>query len=222
MALRLRDVESSLSSLRTAFPSPRVELEQYPTSAPLAARMLWTAETSFGDVAGRVVADLGCGTGILALGASLVGARSVVGFDVDEDAVERARENAEEVDEDVEFVVVDVLSLAHSTHQTTKPFDTVVMNPPFGTRNAGVDAAFVRTGLALAPVVYSLHKSSTRAFFQKRAAEWGATVSVLAEIKFDIPKSYAFHKEKSKDVMVDLLRFEANAPVPSSTSSHEP
>lgn len=43
-------------------------------------------------------------------------------------------------------------------------FDTVLMNPPFGTKhNAGMDIRFLETGIVLASgTVYSLHKSSTR------------------------------------------------------------
>ena len=36
------------------------------------------------------------------------------------------------------------------------------MNPPFGTRNTGVDTAFVLKGMEYASTVYSLHKTSTR------------------------------------------------------------
>lgn len=43
-----------------------------------------------------------------------------------------------------------------------KDFDTVLMNPPFGTRNNGIDTAFVLKGMQHASVVYSLHKTSTR------------------------------------------------------------
>ena len=43
-------------------------------------------------------------------------------------------------------------------------FDTIVMNPPFGTKNnAGMDMCFLETGVELAVnSVYSLHKTSTR------------------------------------------------------------
>ncbi len=42
------------------------------------------------------------------------------------------------------------------------------MNPPFGTRRKGADAAFLRAAFRLATgSVYSLHKSSTRAYLQK-------------------------------------------------------
>lgn len=43
---------------------------------------------------GRVVLDVGCGTGILAILAAKMGARAVLAFDIEEWAVENARENA--------------------------------------------------------------------------------------------------------------------------------
>lgn len=46
------------------------------------------------------------------------------------------------------------------------PLDTVVMNPPFGTRHKGIDAVFLRHALRCVRqggAVYSLHKSTTRA-----------------------------------------------------------
>ena len=36
------------------------------------------------------------------------------------------------------------------------------MNPPFGTRNTGIDAEFVTIAMRNARSVYSLHKTSTR------------------------------------------------------------
>lgn len=41
----------------------------------------------------------------------------------------------------------------------------------------------------------------------KKAKQFGATGEVIAELRFDIPKMYQCHKEKSVDVEVDLLRF---------------
>ena len=94
------------------------------------------------------------------------------------------------------------------------PFDCVLMNPPFGTRVSGVDVAFLRAGLALCAkggAVYSLHKTSTRAFLQKNAVrEWGAAEArVVAELKFTIPKMYKHHKKAALDVAVDFWRLTA-------------
>jgi ribosomal protein L11 methyltransferase len=47
------------------------------------------------DFKGRRVLDMGCGTGILAILAAKLGARDIVGVDIDEWPVENAKENAE-------------------------------------------------------------------------------------------------------------------------------
>lgn len=46
------------------------------------------------DLRGKNVLDCGCGTGILSIGASLLGAEKVVAFDIDEWSVANARHNA--------------------------------------------------------------------------------------------------------------------------------
>jgi putative methylase len=41
----------------------------------------------------------------------------------------------------------------------------------------------------------------------KKAKMFGCDVQVIAELKFDVPQMYKFHREKSKDIVVDLIRF---------------
>ena len=86
--------------------------------------------------------------------------------------------------------------------------DTVITNPPFGTKhNEGIDVQFLKVAIRLArKSVYSFHKTSTRAFLLKLLKGWGLQAEVVAEMKFDIANSYKFHKQKSVDVDVDLLR----------------
>ena len=182
----------------------KFELEQYATSAELGAAIITHIQD---DVLDKRVLDLGCGTGMLSCACALAGASIVVGVDCDEDALALARANVQECDVDhvVDFVrcrIDDNASLP-----LRNAFDTCVMNPPFGTRKKGIDAAFVRAALSSCAVVYSLHKTSTRAFLLKRAHEWGACADVVAELRFDLPKTYAFHADDSRDVAVDLVRF---------------
>jgi ribosomal protein L11 methyltransferase len=47
------------------------------------------------DLPGKTVADVGCGSGILSVGACLLGAESVKAGDIEENCVESAIENAE-------------------------------------------------------------------------------------------------------------------------------
>lgn len=72
--MKLRELESILGQVDT-FEEPKYELEQYPTSAHLAARLLYTADASFDDIEEKAVLDLGCGTGMLGIGATILGSR---------------------------------------------------------------------------------------------------------------------------------------------------
>lgn len=91
-----------------------------------------------------------------------------------------------------------------------KQFDTVIMNPPFGTkRNAGMDVQFLEMATKLATKsVYSLHKTSTRDYVLKKARSLGTKGEVIAELRYDLPRAYKFHKKESVDIAVDFIRFE--------------
>jgi rRNA N6-adenosine-methyltransferase METTL5 len=86
--------------------------------------------------------------------------------------------------------------------------DTVVTNPPFGTKkHVGMDLRFLRTATRLARrAVYSFHKSSTRNYVLRQVAAWGYQGKVVSRMKFDLPQTYFFHKEASVDIEVDLIR----------------
>ena len=69
--MRVRQLESALSAnVDETFATPKQRLEQYPTNAALAAGVLHGARAR-GDVEGKFVVDLGCGTGILSVAATL-------------------------------------------------------------------------------------------------------------------------------------------------------
>eukprot|EP01106_Pelomyxa_sp_JSP_P008029 TRINITY_DN23027_c0_g1_i2.p1 TRINITY_DN23027_c0_g1~~TRINITY_DN23027_c0_g1_i2.p1 ORF type:complete len:243 (-),score=66.64 TRINITY_DN23027_c0_g1_i2:87-815(-) len=239
----MKRLESELGRLEQ-FTAPVARWEQYATGAHIAARMLFAADATYGDVAGAHVADLGCGCGVLAAGAALLGCAACVGVDIDPAAAAIARRNFDTlgVSDTVDVVIADVTAeptwvatqrprVARSPaaqakaapppprgHRgrtagvvgdgDTRPFDTVVMNPPFGTKGTrGADMAFVTAALRLAPVVYSLHKTATRRHVVERARQLGATADVLAQLRWDIGRTYKFHKKESVDVDVDFVRF---------------
>lgn len=70
--------------------------------------MVYMAEFEYGDIEGRTVLDLGCGTGMLGIAASILGAGAVVGVDVDAQALTTAAENAAEMEVDMDLVCCDV------------------------------------------------------------------------------------------------------------------
>ncbi len=119
-----------------------------------------------------------------------------------------AQQNVQEMElPNIDFVHCDLLDLFDQNQQK---FDTILINPPFGTKkNAGIDMKFLQIGIKLAKtVVYSLHKSSTRDYIQKKCKEFNVKGKVLAELRYNLEKSYKFHRKNSVDVEVDFWRFE--------------
>ncbi|KAM7380558.1 hypothetical protein PAMP_003845 [Pampus punctatissimus] len=205
--MKLKELESCLQQV-DAFEEPKILLEQYPTSPHIAACMLYTIHNTFDDIEGKLVADLGCGCGVLSIGAAMLDAGLCIGFDIDDDALDIFRRNAEEFEiTNIDLVQCDLCALEAEAY--AEKFDTVIMNPPFGTKhNQGMDMKFLRAALTMAKTaVYSLHKTSTREHIQKKANDWGVKMEVIAELRYDLPASYKFHKKKSVDIQVDFLRF---------------
>lgn len=100
--------------------------------------------------------------------------------------------------------------MLHIAGKFEKFFDSVVMNPPFGTKNnTGIDVRFLEAAIKLTSnVVYSLHKSSTRDYILSKAAQFGAKGTIIAKLRYDLPRVYKFHKKASVDIQVDFIRFE--------------
>ncbi|KAJ8872229.1 hypothetical protein PR048_025831 [Dryococelus australis] len=204
--LKLKVLEQYLQEVEV-FDNPKIKLEQYATMPHIASRMLHTMQACYGDIEGKLVADLGCGCGTLSAGAAMLGAGACVGFDVDNDALRIFQRNIDKLELcNVDLIQCDVRHLVETSFN--KRFDTVVMNPPFGTKNnKGLDMQFLKMALHLASTaVYSLHKTSTREHVMLKAADWGVKAQVVAELRFDLPASYKFHKKQSVDVCVDFVR----------------
>ncbi|KHJ85412.1 hypothetical protein OESDEN_14862, partial [Oesophagostomum dentatum] len=133
------------------------------------------------------------------------------GFDIDKDALSICKENLEdlEVDDRCDLVRTDVLEMPHCFRSG---FDVVIMNPPFGTKNnSGIDLNFVKSGLEILHTggsLFSLHKSSTRDYILKTANKWeNADAKCVAQLRWDLPATYKFHKKKSVDIDVDLVHY---------------
>jgi len=182
------------------FESPKAQFEQYVTPTPIAADLLNLAALK-GDIVGRSVFDLGCGTGRLGIGAALLGAGEVTGFDVDCEVLDAAQRNAEVLDEEVSWRCQDVSEVDESC-------DTIIMNPPFGVKAKGADRPFIKAALKAGKVIYTMHKTTTRDFIIEYIKRCGGAVTELAQVKFDLPHSYSFHKKRIKRIEVDIYRIE--------------
>ena len=90
--MKLKELESHLQEV-DEFENPKILLEQYPTRPHIAACMLHTIAATFDDIENKLIADLGCGCGVLSIGCVMLGAGLVTGFDVDSDALDLFAEN---------------------------------------------------------------------------------------------------------------------------------
>lgn len=197
--MKRKELEMILQGL-APFGERDPRLEQYATPADIAADLLWEALMR-GDISGRTVMDLGCGNGILSIGAKLLGAREVSGVDIDPKAVKVAVANASAKGLEINYRQGSVTTVTGS-------FDTVVQNPPFGAQKRSADRAFISKSIEIAPRVYSLHNAVTEDFVVKMVESLGARCEPVKRFKFEIPYAFEFHRKPKEHFSMVLLRFE--------------
>ncbi|HLE96440.1 MAG TPA: METTL5 family protein [Candidatus Thermoplasmatota archaeon] len=198
--MRQRDLEILLERSVPAFLTPRPDLEQYRTPAKVAADWLYKAH-ALGDLAGKDVLDLGCGTGMLSVGAALLGAR-VTGVDVDTNALEAAREAAARAHVEIETISGDVAAV------TLPEADTALTNPPFGAQRRGADRPFLEAAFRAAHVVHAMVNAPSVGFVEAFAAKRGAARTHVWRYAFAIPHQFWFHEKARQDVETFVVRFE--------------
>lgn len=195
-----------LSELET-FSDPDPALEQYTTPPEVAADVLRLISM---HVDGTDLIDLGAGTGILTIGAGLLGF-TARGYETDEEAIATARENLAtveaEYDIDVTFHQADIEEIEDTA-------DCVLMNPPFGIQEEDANLAFLEAGFRMADTVFALlHRTEddpdrTRQFIKEFASNRGYDAAVLKEYSFRLPRTMAFHERDQDRIGVDLYTFE--------------
>lgn len=195
--LSKRQLEIQLEKLKI-LQAPKLGLEQYPVSSRAAAELLYLAGFEHRDLDGETI-DLGTGTGRLAIGAALMGSGRVVGVDIDESAIALARENALAAGVQVEWIVSSIANVEGR-------YDTVMMNPPYGTRVPHLDVRFLERAFELAPVSYSIHKSSTRNYLRELIRERNRRIDIVRSMTLSIPHLFPFHHKRRENVKVDLYR----------------
>ena len=217
--IRKLDLERFLSKVKP-HPAPNVTLEQYTLSESAAATMLHLAAYAYGDILGKHVLDLGCGTGRLALGSAFLGAKSVVGVDIDRTAVKVALKNSVDIGfkNRVNWVAGDISAVSGK-------FDTVIQNPPFGVQKRNADRRFLQKAMELGTCVYSLHNHPTfdrrlmdklkrgagqfaqvepSPFIQKLVESSAGQVKAVYALAMVIPHMFDFHKKAKQEIIIDL------------------
>lgn len=198
--MKKKQLEILLSQLAPS-PKPKLKWEGYALDPESAAQMACTAAYVHNDIYGKKIVDLGCGSGVLAIAASLLGADWVVGVDIDREAVQVGRANAKRIGVSIDLVAGDIGCVAGR-------FDVTLMNPPFGSWKKGADVRFLKKALSISDVVYSLHKGSeiVRRYLGQRIPQIGGRINEVREMEIVIARTYRFHRKRRYPVKVDLYR----------------
>ncbi|MGQ9529997.1 MAG: METTL5 family protein [Candidatus Bathycorpusculaceae bacterium] len=217
--VRKLELEMFLSQIEPPL-TPKPSLEQYTIPVNVAATILYIAAYTYNDIINKTVLDLGCGTGRLALGAAFLGAKNVVGVDIDRSAVEMAFENSLKTNlkSKMEWINADI-DVIHGK------FDTVLQNPPFGVQKPKADRRFLQKALETGKVVYSLHKSphmdklfskklkarkngiipiAPSPFFKKFIEAHGGKIRAVYATVMTIPHMFSFHTKRKHEFVAEL------------------
>jgi rRNA N6-adenosine-methyltransferase METTL5 len=183
----------------------KIMLEQHMTPPLMAAQLLFHIYQREA-IESMVVADLGAGTGMLAAGLVFIGALHTIAVEIDEKYVAVGQKQLEDKVEggSFEFINADVTSLKLRGQQV----DMVVMNPPFGTKEEGIDVKFLELAMSICQgPIYSMHKSSTRAYLQKMSEQHGYQFELVMQVDFPLKKRFkGYHKKDLAFTQVDMIR----------------
>lgn len=190
----------TLSRLQS-FEKPSIRLEQYPTDSEIAAEIIWHAQLS-NDIDNKIIADLGCGTGVLGIGCMFFYPKNVYFVDIDERTLKKLENNLQLFDlSNYEIINSDVSKF-------NEKVDTVIQNPPFGTKNEHADKVFLEKAFSIANVVYSFHKTSTRKFVEAIARDNNFKITHFFKYDFPLKNTQFFHTKKIHKIDVGCWRFE--------------
>jgi putative methylase len=195
-----KELAVRLSKL-AVFQAPKRHLEQYSTDSNIAASMLWDAYMH-NDIAQKIIADLGSGTGILGIGALLLGARHVHFIERDADAIAILRENLSGFSDDYSIFHGDATTFAMRV-------DVVIQNPPFGAQIRHADTAFLEKAIEIAPVIYTVHNHVTVPYLRTWIDHHGLHITHERTHTFPLRRSMQHHQKKLQEIRVVTLRISA-------------
>jgi len=194
--MKKKDLEIRLQRVKD-FIDPDAALEQYMTPSAIASDILFIAYSE-GDIHGMDVIDLGCGTGMFSVGAHMLGAGSVHGYDISEKAISVAKENAAAFNADITFEVCDIGNV-------NKDGDTALMNPPFGCQSRNADRVFLDKAMELCDIVYSVHMGTTAEFLKDYVESAGREICFQKSYRFNIPHTFSFHNKANHGIGVIMI-----------------
>lgn len=211
-----RELAIFLSNLKT-FENPNQRLEQYSSDGDSAATLLWQAFLD-DNIEDKYVVDLGCGTGILGIGALILGAKHVEFVDIDASIYPILKQNFEmmldtweiNIDGKWTFTNANVANCPVEKDDVHRENTTIISNPPFGTRVKHADKMFLEAGLNRGKHIYSMHKTSTSQFVKAFAMTNNLKNLWEQPISFQLKNTMPGHTKKMERIEVTIYHFEAS------------
>ncbi len=191
-----------LSRLKT-FEEPKVKFEQYQTDPETAAEIVWFAFMN-NDIKDKIIADFGCGNGILGIAALLLGARKVYFTDVDNDAILLTKQNLNSLK------LQNYVLLHQDISEFNQKIDIVLENPPFGIQTPYADKPFLIKAMQVSNTIYSFHKIESKQFIEALASDHNFNVSFVLPIKLTIKKTQKFHKKSVYPINIGIWKLKRN------------
>jgi len=195
----------ALSKLE-GFKEPKVSVEQYVMDSEIGAFTLWNGLMK-GDIRQKVSVDLGCGTGILGIGALLLGAKRVFFVDSDSSALDVAKKGLEKVKSEFQ-IEGEAVFVCKDVERFSEKCDTVIENPPFGVKVRHADRVFLKKAFEIGKAVYSFHKSESKEFIERFSLKNEFKVTDVWDFKFPLKATYGFHSRRIKYIDVSCFRLE--------------
>lgn len=188
---------------------PDISLEQYMTDSDIASFELWKLGMQ-NKLKDKKVADFGAGTGMFGIGCLLSGAAIVDFYEKDKIMIESLFQNLEYIENTYEIGEYNVIK-GDLFSKKIPDYDVVVMNPPFGTRNTGVDMAFLEIAMNSAKTILTFHKASTKEHVDIQIRHHGYKVIEYEEYRFPLKKSMPQHKKHVEYIIVGAWIIERNS-----------
>lgn len=174
--------------------SNKLRLEQYSTDIEMAYDTMSFIDSK-SCIAGKNVADLGCGNGILGITAAIFGAKNVDMYDIDRDMTELAKKNVGALELDnINTINKDIFDVDYK-------YDIAVSNPPFGFQSNFSIIAFIKKANKIADNLFFIYKDNKN--IRNLAQINDMSVFELGDIK--LQKSQYFHKKNSYTLPVILV-----------------
>ena len=197
-----KELEKTLSQLQPV-DSPKANLEQYPTPANIAAEVVWFAYMQ-GDIENKIIADLGCGNGILGIACLLLNSKRVFFLDADNQALVNTKQNLERLG------LAKFILRREQVSNFKEKTDTIVQNPPFGVQNQHADREFVIKAMESANKIYSFHKLESEKFISALTRDYNFTIEHVLKFKFPLKKTQEFHTKEVHYVDVGCFILQRN------------